>query len=202
MTAPRVIGFLGAMGAGKSTAALHLCEKHGFQRIRIADSIKNMMLLLGLDYEAVCGSRKEVPLDHLGGRTSRYAQQTLGTEWGRETISQDIWVLQLVRKVEDLARSGGVVKVVVDDVRFPNEAQVLRDRFGARLYTVRRSAAEFAPWRQWALRKLGWWAGGPLGIHESERGWVTIKPDGELYNESTEDGLCWLVDQMMRWNAL
>lgn len=71
------------------------------------------------------GDLKEVPCDHLCGKTPRYAMQTLGTEWGRVLIGDDLWTDAWHSKV---AKVDGAV--VTDDCRFPNEAHALKFKGG------------------------------------------------------------------------
>ncbi|MFG1332002.1 deoxynucleotide monophosphate kinase [Xanthobacter autotrophicus] len=115
-----IIGFAGRAGAGKTTAARHLIEHHGFERVRFAGPLKDMMRALGCTEDEIDGSRKEVPCDLLGGRTPRQAMQWLGTEWGREMIAPDLWTRAWAYA------AAGKPKVVVDDVRYPNEVDVIR----------------------------------------------------------------------------
>lgn len=116
MPAPRLIGFAGPIGAGKTTAAEHLVRAHGFVRIRFAGPLKDMMRALGLGEAEVDGDRKEVPCPLLCGRTPRWAMQTIGTEWGRELIHPDLWTTIWAARV-----AAATAPVVADDVRFPNE---------------------------------------------------------------------------------
>lgn len=114
--APRtIIAFTGLAGAGKSTAAAHLVAR-GFTRVRFAGPLKAMMAALGLTAAEIDGDRKESPCTLLGGKTPRWAMQSLGTEWGRDLISQDLWI----RAWQAALPATG--NVVVDDCRFPNEA--------------------------------------------------------------------------------
>lgn len=122
-----VVGFAGKMGSGKTTAARLLIEKHGFERIRFAGPLKNMMYALGLTEAEVDGAFKESPCDLLGGKTPRHAMQTIGTEWGRNIIDDGLWIRAWRRAVEKTLPGAWIV---VDDVRFPNEAAVIREMGG------------------------------------------------------------------------
>lgn len=133
-----VIAFTGLAGSGKSTAAMHLVERHGFVRVRFAGPLKAMMAALGLSEFEIEGDRKEVPCDLLCGRTPRYAMQTIGTEWGREIIGNDLWTRAWRAAVDKLPAG---VPVVVDDCRFPNEAAAVLDfRLGTLASIVRPGA--------------------------------------------------------------
>jgi hypothetical protein len=120
---PVVVGLCGSAGAGKSTCALWL-EEHGYLRIRFAGPLKQMLLGLGLDQRHTDGDQKEVPNRLLNGRTPRQAMQWLGTEWGRNLFGDDFWVNIWREQATNALKSGR--PVVVDDLRFANEAAAVR----------------------------------------------------------------------------
>jgi len=66
---------------------------------------------------------RETPHPALGGKTPRYAMQTLGTEWGRESIDGDVWVQAWRESALTVLDVGG--HVVTDDLRFPNEEKAV-----------------------------------------------------------------------------
>lgn len=132
-----IIGLAGKIGAGKTTAAQYLVEKHGFERIRFAGPLKNMMLALGLTSDEVDGILKEQPCDLLGGKTPRFAMQTIGTEWGRDIIDEKLWIRAWRRAVETTTPGAWIV---ADDVRFPNETAIIRELGGVLIRVDRPSA--------------------------------------------------------------
>jgi hypothetical protein len=69
---------------------MHLVNHRGFARVRFAGPLKAMMAALGCTNAEIDGDRKEVPCDLLGGKSPRWAMQTLGTEWGRKLIGDDL----------------------------------------------------------------------------------------------------------------
>ena len=130
---PKIIGLVGPSGSGKSAAAKVLTNTYGFRLAPMAGPLKRMLIAGGLQYDDVYGGLKEVPNDILGGQTPRHAMQTLGTEWGRDHIHPDIWVNMWTASYRrDAVESGyGLLQpVVVDDVRFDNEVQAIRDLGG------------------------------------------------------------------------
>ena len=128
-----LIALSGLAGAGKSTAAKHLSSVHGFTLVKFAGPLKRMLRSIGLSEEEIEGVQKEVPSDLLCGKSPRFAMQTLGTEWGRNFIGPDFWVnLWEFTTCEILAEGG---KVVVDDCRFPNEAEKVR-KLGGKIVTI------------------------------------------------------------------
>jgi hypothetical protein len=118
-----VVGFTGLIGAGKTTAAQYLVDEHDFVRVRFAETLKHMLITLGLSWAEIDGSLREKPCELLGGKTPRYAMQTLGTEWGRQLICDDLWVRAWRRAVDCHAP---YQHIVVDDVRFENELAAVR----------------------------------------------------------------------------
>lgn len=162
-----IIAFCGPAGAGKSAAADRLMHRHGFARVRFAGALKRMMWALGLDEHHTDGDLKEMPCDLLAGRTPRFAMQTLGTEWGRDIIAPDLW-LRAWR--DELDRTAG--PVVVDDVRYLNEAEAVRQAGGRLIRIVGR--------------------GGIAGAHASER--LEFAADGEIDNAGAFDDFLAAVD--------
>lgn len=142
MTA-RLVAFAGPAGSGKSTAAAFL-EEAGYHRTRFAAPLKSMLRSFlthcALDTEEVErrveGGLKEAPDRLLGGKTPREAMQLLGTEWGRDRISPDLWVGVWREQTERLLGMG--ISVVVEDCRFPNEAEAIRALGGAIVEVVGR----------------------------------------------------------------
>lgn len=132
-----LIGITGRAGSGKSTAA-DVLLKAGWARVKFADPLKNMLRAIGLSDRHIEGDLKEVPCDLLQGKTPRWAMQSLGTEWGRQCIGEGLW-LDLARREIALTIAQGV-PVVVDDVRFENEAQLIRDLGGTILQITRGNA--------------------------------------------------------------
>jgi len=130
-----IIGFCGPIGAGKTTAAMHLVERWGFTRVRFADPLKQMLRTLGLSATEVDGNLKDKPSGLLGGKTPRWAMQSLGTEWGRDLIGPDLWVnAWRVATRQHL-------NVVADDVRFPNEVEAIK-RIQGKVIRVERPGHE------------------------------------------------------------
>jgi len=139
---PRIIALSGAVGAGKSTAAAHLAERHGFARIRFAGPLKAMVRAFlasaGTPPDAIErlieGDLKEAPCAVLAGNSPRYAMQSLGTEWGRHLLHPDLWVSAWSAGAA-AALAAGAPGVVVEDCRFPNEAEAVR-ALGGRIVRI------------------------------------------------------------------
>lgn len=136
---PRLIALTGAKGVGKSTYAEFLAGENGTV-LSFATPIKRMLqALVGKEY--VFGSKKNEET-HLGV-TGRVLLQTLGTEWGRVEIAkytgnQDIWV-NAMRHILTDAMFEEYRPVVIDDLRFENEAKMIRELNGEIWHVERKS---------------------------------------------------------------
>lgn len=158
-----IIAFTGRKGAGKDTAASLIAMENGGDgfsfgyndanmryetfikrpTIKFATPLKNM-LIAHLEYcgvsddtidRLVNGNLKEVPNEHLCGATSRWAQQSLGTEWGRVLIGDKIWLNAFDARYDHLRtvwrgryNTDETFGVINTDTRFANEEQFMRER--------------------------------------------------------------------------
>lgn len=129
-----IIGFHGPAGAGKDTAADFLIRVYRFRRVAFADKLKiACKTIFGLSDSQVFGGEKDL-IDRYWGMTPREILQRVGTECFRQTFDADIWVRAALRDLE-AGRS-----YVVTDVRFPNEAQAIKD-LGGRIIQITRNGA-------------------------------------------------------------
>jgi hypothetical protein len=160
---PPVVALTGLAGSGKSAAADFLVSL-GYVRIKFAGPLKDMLRAIGLGDREIEGDMKEEPCDILCGATPRRAMQTLGTEWGRDIISNDLWVSAWRHRVR-CALAAGAVGVVVDDCRFPNEMEAARELGGVAWRIVRRG--HFAT----------------AAAHASEAGAHEMNPDAIILND-------------------
>ena len=118
-----IIGIAGKSGHGKDTAANLLVTRHGYTRIAYADALRHMLELgLGIEQRWLTTDKNQV-IPWLGV-TGRHLMQTLGTEWGRHLVCEDIWRRALINRIEGL--SGVTDRIVISDVRFQNEADWVR----------------------------------------------------------------------------
>ena len=131
---PPLIGLYAAKPrSGKSSVATHLAVEHGYAKRPFAGPLKRMVRQflreggLSLSFIDRCmeeGKEEALPGALAAFGTPRRLMQTLGTEWGRQCLGSDVWVA--------LWRCGVYAgeRCVADDVRFPNEAQAIRDLGG------------------------------------------------------------------------
>ncbi|WP_405978837.1 hypothetical protein [Streptomyces sp. NBC_00158] len=143
-----LVGFAGAARAGKDTAADVLLSA-GWQRKAFADKVKEMLyaldpLMVEKEYaEGVTSLRYEV--DGYGWETTkdvypevRQYLQRLGTEGGRAALGENVWVDALFRDYETWGPT------VITDVRFPNEADAIRQRGGLVILVERPGSSPIA----------------------------------------------------------
>lgn len=133
-----LLGLVGATGAGKTELALRLAERDDYVRVHMGEPIKAMLAAFGLSHDELNGPRevRSAPAALLSGRSPRYAMQTLGTDWGRRMISSHIWADALSRRLEVLIGEG-VEKIVIDDLRFPEDFSVISQLDGIIVRVVR-----------------------------------------------------------------
>lgn len=135
----RLIGIAGKAGSGKDTAGAYLVERHGFAQYAFADPIRAMIGALGAfpASDLVSRDTKEVVIDWLG-KSPRQMAQTLGTEWGRELVHPQLWVLMAQRRWEAAQVAGE--DLVITDVRFENEMLWVKAQ-GGQVIALDRAAA-------------------------------------------------------------
>ena len=120
----RLIGIHGKARAGKDTVAEFLRE-HAFVRNAFADPIRYAVAeMFELTLAQILGHQKEEVIDWLG-RSPRYLMQTLGTEWGRNLVHRDVWLLIAKQAWKTIPPT--YKGMVIPDVRFENEAAWIRE---------------------------------------------------------------------------
>lgn len=173
----KIILGIGSNGkqAGKSTFAQKLIDNNRdktCQILNFANPLKGMIYSLlkfmGVNNigEHLYGDKKEDTLPVLGVST-RYLMQTLGTEWGRKQIQDDMWI-----SLFDFAIDHWNVDVIINDsVRFVNEVKYFNQLENGLLIKVKRPSIE---------NNDG---------HESEKEIVNELYDVVIYNDSTIEDL-------------
>jgi hypothetical protein len=162
-----VIGLSGYARAGKDTVASIICEYANFEQRSFATPLKAMLAAL----DPRIGGRRRVS-DLLcfhdwegakGNPEVRRLLQRLGTEAGRRILGDDIWIDTLFH-----AHSSG--RIVVSDVRFPNEAEAIKDRGGIMV----------------RISRPGY---GPVNGHPSETALDSFDFDAHIMNDGSIDDL-------------
>jgi hypothetical protein len=106
------------------------------------------------------------------GRSPRQMLQTLGTEWGRDVVHDELWVRALFNRIaSDLGRRANVV---ITDVRFENEAAPILE-YGGEVWRVIRPGASCLS--------------GETSSHPSEAGIPDSMVSRVILNDGTLDDL-------------
>jgi len=185
--APRLVALCASsMGSGKSEVA-SILRDHGYHSVKLAAPVKALTRAFfkacgvaghKLD-DMVDGDLKETPCAITPYRaiSPRVVMQTLGTEWGRGIIHPDIWADLCAEHIDRILDSG--YRVVVDDLRYPNEWRMLKT-FGAFVMNLHRPGAQ------------------PLNDHPSEGALTAEHFDCTLENDSNLVMLRWRVCAALR----
>lgn len=188
--APRLIGLVGKAQAGKDTVANYLVQRYGFTRRMTAERLKAMLLQALQD----CPPPGEVIGAALGGNDVhnwevllyrdkppfiRWLLQFVGTNILRQQVAEDFHAQALARTVDQEVQAGG--RVVVQDIRFPNEAEVIR-RADGELWRVVRTDLNLE---------------GVMYAHPSETALDTLVVDRTLSAPTGVERLYRLVDAIM-----
>ena len=173
-----IIGLTGYAQSGKDTLASILVEKYGYSRIAFADKIRDF--LYGINPMVACSPTGYLQdLVNLVGWDKakqepqvRRLLQDLGIS-ARDLIDENIWVTAALGNVDSDQR------VVVTDVRFENEALMIK-LMGGQLWRVKRVGV------------------GPVNDHVSESELDGYKMDQIFVNNGTLGDLELLVTTRMR----
>jgi hypothetical protein len=123
-----IIGLSGYARSGKDTVAQYLIDEYGFAKYAFADPIKKAMYILNPKLGDLKTYREMV--DEYGLEVSKSASQEVrrllqvfGTEVGRNIFGENIWVDLCLNSIHSN-------RAVISDVRFPNEADKIKERGG------------------------------------------------------------------------
>ena len=169
-----IIGLSGYAQSGKDTIANYLVEHHGFTRVAFADPIREALYALNPkinDIPELQGVRLQWLVDKMGWEfvkvdspETRGLLQRFGTEVGRNLWGENFWVDKA------MATAAKHDKVVITDVRYPNEYQAIKDTGGD----------------MWRVEKPG---GIPINRHSSETALDGFFFDQIILNKGSLDDL-------------
>ena len=130
-----LIGLAGRARVGKDTAAGIIAALTRGYTYSFATPVRAMLAPLGIDLNLPYWEARKDEFIPALGVSPRRLMQTLGTEWGRDTINPDIWLVMAQRRLH--ASGPGMV---VSDIRFENEAAWVRKFGGCVLHITRKDA--------------------------------------------------------------
>jgi hypothetical protein len=175
-----IIGLSGVARSGKDTIANYLIEKHGFTRVSFADSIREALVKLNPSIDVDGYSMKLAHAVHILGwerlkevsQDIRGLMQRMGTEVGREMFGENVWAEVAFRAIKPDAR------VVISDLRYPNEAAAITSASG----------------EIWRIERPGV---GPANSHASETALDTYNFPIKITNDGTIEDLYKTVDSVL-----
>ena len=168
-----LIGLTGVAGAGKDTVAKLLIEQHGGRIASFAGPLYDFVsAITGIPKHRLADREtKEAVIPWLG-KSPRQLLQTLGTEWGRQSVNEAIWVRSLLERIRPSLDAG--IPVFVTDVRFDNEAEAIAEAGG----------------EVWRVARPGWRClSGDAASHASEAGVSEHLVARTVVNDGTLDEL-------------
>ncbi len=136
----RIIGIAGIARSGKDTVADMIQAELNKDRLPFASSWERYSLAGPLKEMLHVGlglTDKDPLAEPLYGVSYRTLAQTLGTEWAREMICDDIWLRIATRRTAGKS-------VIISDLRFENEADWVRKAGGLVIHIERRGQERIA----------------------------------------------------------
>jgi hypothetical protein len=173
-----LIGLTGRIGSGKSTVAGCLVAEHGFSELTFAGPLKEIGVVFGFTHDEMYGTQEQKATPNpYWGVSGREFLQKFGTEIGRQTLPtlipemSDVWIKLLESKLNKHE------SIVVSDVRFPNEAEIIK-KHGGLIVNISRFEREGTQTSET-----------PMPTHSSESSSQCITPDYTIINNGTLDEL-------------
>ena len=181
-----LIGLCAKKRSGKDVMADYLIENYGFNKYSLAAPLKKAVcIIFNWDYDTVEKNENKEKIDPLYGISYRQACQSIGTNWGqlslcenyplfKEITGRKLWVKNFVQYYINNKDKN----IVIADVRFPHEADAIKE-LGGKIIKIQRSSLE------------------NNDTHESEQYIDTIEGD-IIENNSTLDDFYKTIDNYMK----
>jgi hypothetical protein len=172
-----LVALTGRLGSGKDTAALHLTSAHAFTRFAFADTLKELSIAatggLGLTRDEFGWTG----VDWIGLKSERARRvlQDLG-HGAREILGPDIWVGAMSLAINRTEPRPD--RIVVTDVRYPNEVDWVRQHRGLLIRVTRPGQIRV----------------GAAHLHPTEANIDRFVVDREIVNDGTVEDLWAKVD--------
>lgn len=188
---PLLIGIAGRKGSGKSTVATFLggvlngrSVIQGFAH-PMKLTLYNLFNVDNKYFEDPLCKEKIIPGFNISGRK---VMQLMGTEFLRNMVDKDFFIKVKASFIEETKQLTDIF--IIDDVRFNNEAEWIRENNGhiIHVYNTSKDAAV-----EEAARVI---AG--EDTHSSEQGIVKLPQDGYIFNTSTKLFLAHEILEMIK----
>lgn len=137
---PKLIGITGFKRSGKDTCGAYLIKNHDYIKYSFAGALKVACSeIFMFDYEQTEGSKKE-DFDSRWNINPRKVFQRFGTEIFRDSLDKffpemkhlknNFWIYRFKIWYQEQVKQNPNVRIVVSDVRFQNEADIIKELGG------------------------------------------------------------------------
>ena len=186
---PLIIGITGKKFNGKDTLGKYL-SKYGYKRLAFADPLKDVLRdVFHFNDEQLYGEDKE-KIDPYWKVSPRTIMQFVGTDLFRHQmkkilpdVGNNIWIEVIKRQILEIWKTNPDQKIVLTDLRFPNEIALIKE-FGGIIIRVKRNIDkndnDF------------------VVVHESETYIDTLNVDYDFDNNGTKDDLFTKFDDLYK----
>jgi len=177
-----VIGLIGNIGSGKTTAANYITENYDCVEYTISEPLKKIALNLGFNKNEIYGTQYEKSIKNENYNISgREFLQKFGTEICREQLKKiipdmnlgeynNLWIKLLENNINQQLYNN-YKSVVVSDIRFKDEAECVQKYPNSIIIRIVKNSSIYG------------------NSHVSEKEQSTIKEDYKIYNNYTIENL-------------
>jgi dephospho-CoA kinase len=182
----QLVGICGEIGSGKTLVSDYLVNELKYDEYAFAKPLKDIAMAMGFTHTEVWGTQaQKLSKNKYWGISAREFLQKFGTEIGRELMpgiipnmdmgeSGSPWIkLFEIYWKSLIERKGTSATLVVSDVRFVDEAKIVKQNSGVVIRLVRQKKD----------------SSGAEHKHTSETNMNGIKPDYSVTNDGTKDEL-------------
>lgn len=146
----QIIGIAGRAGAGKTTVAKALVNHMGYTVLSFASPLKeSVMNIFDMTPSQVYSTEGKSTIDPRYNKTPREILQLFGTESIRNIFGNDFWVKKLQKTINELPTN----RIVIDDVRFKEEAEMILE-MGGEIWKIERPEEEHLSWLDKLVRRF------------------------------------------------